>query len=300
MMSESLNAYLDALARASIVLSRKSWSAFRICGLGGLALASALSLSLAIYLGLSLWVEAALVLTAVPTFYLFAMSIKVTTGVERFTYYHHQIVFLLSSALLLKLLHQPVLPYLDVSILGVGLLMACGRIGCLMVGCCHGKPSLLGIAYGAEHAAAGFRHDYVGVRLFPVQVVEAAWVLCVVSVGVALLLQGSAPQGTALSWYVVAYALGRFVFEFARGDAERPYLRGFSEAQWTSLFLVCATLCAELAGLIVFQRWHAGALVLLSLLMLAVALRRRLRKTNGRKLLHSPVNFQKGERELAR
>lgn len=298
-LRESLNIYLDRLAHASLFMGQRSWSAFRLCAFVGLFSASALCAWLAFYKGLPVWVEAAVALAALSVFYLLAMSVKVIGGKERLTYYHHQIAFLLSVALLLKLMDQPVLPFLDISMLGLGLLMACGRLGCLMVGCCHGKPAPLGITYCAEHAAAGVSRCYVGVRLFPVQAVEAAWVLCVVSVGVALVLEGSA-DGTALSWYVVAYALGRFVLEFARGDAGRPYLYGFSEAQWTSLLLVSATLCAALSGLLVFRLWHIGASVLISLTMIVVALQRRLRKTERQRVFPSLANLQKGERDLAR
>lgn len=295
-----INNGLDKLIRTEVYLFGKRCAAFRVCGLTGALLAASLGMALVSHLQLSLPVLVVLIASAITAFLMLAMSTKVFTGRENMTCYHHQIVVMIVMAALLGYLRQPVLPYLDVMLLSIGLFQACGRVGCLMVGCCHGRPHSFGVCYREEHVAAGFTPCYVGVRLFPVQAVEAVWVLCVVSVGVALVWQGSAPEGTTLSWYVVAYALGRFVFEFARGDMERPYLYGFSEAQWTSLLLVCAVLCAELAGLIVFQLWHVGAVVLLALTMIAIALQRRLRKTNGRKLLHSLVHFQKGERDLAR
>lgn len=284
-LRESLNGCLDKLARTSIVTGQSSRSAFRLSGLAGLIAASGLCLGLTFYKALPVWAEAAVVLTATLIFYLLAVSIKVATGKERLTYYHHQIVFLISIALLLKLMGQPVLPLLDISILGVGLLMACGRVGCLMVGCCHGRPSRWGVVYCAEHAARGFTPYYTGVRLFPVQVVEALWVFCVVAIGVILVLRGSA-AGTTLGWYVTAYAAGRFCFEFLRGDAERPYLCGFSEAQWTSLLLSCATLGAALSGLLVFHFWQSVAVVSMALTMLVVAGLRRLRKNCTYELLH--------------
>ena len=42
-------------------------------------------------------------------------------------------------------LELPVLPYLDLTCLGLGIFLVCGRQGCLMVGCCHGKPCGWGI-----------------------------------------------------------------------------------------------------------------------------------------------------------
>src|SRR6266566_1439622 len=48
-----------------------------------------------------------------------------------------------------------------------------------------------------------------------------------------------------LTFYIIVYGCGRFCLEFFRGDATRPYLYGFSEAQWTSLLLAMAALLAE-------------------------------------------------------
>src|SRR6266536_430673 len=139
---------------------------------------------------------------------------------------------------------RPLLPYLDVTVLGVGLFLACGRVGCLMVGCCHGRPASWGVRYRDEHAAAGFPAYLVGVRLLPVQALESVWALAVSLAGAGLVLAGAAP-GVALEWYLVAYAAGRFFLELVRGDAGRVYLLGFSEAQWTSL---ASPLAVTLAG----------------------------------------------------
>ena len=107
-----------------------------------------------------------------------------------------------------------------------------------MVGCCHGRPHRWGVCYREEHAAVGFTPYFVGVRLFPIQAVESLWVFCIVTTGVTFVLNGR-PAGAALAWYVVTYDLGRFCFEFLRGDPDRPYLWGFSQPQWISLLLMC-------------------------------------------------------------
>ena len=146
-----------------------------------------------------------------------------------------------------------------------------------MVGCCHGRPHRWGVCYREEHAAIGFTPYYVGVRLFPIQAVESLWVFGIVLVGSVLVLTGQ-PAGTAFAWYVVTYGIGRFCFEFMRGDPDRRYLWGFSEAQWTSLVLISVVVWAELAGALTFQAWHIAAMAGLVLTMIAVALRRRSRR----------------------
>src|SRR5262249_38293875 len=150
---------------------------------------------------------------------------------------------------LLRILGQPALPYLDITILGVGAFLVFGRIGCFMVGCCHGRPYRWGVRYRDKHASAGFPRYLVGVPLFPIQLVESAIVLGVVCVGIAIALQRATP-GEALAWYVAAYGVARFSLEFLRGDAERPYYLGFSQPQWISLILIALLVFEEFRGAI--------------------------------------------------
>jgi len=256
-----------------------------VCGCIGFVLAVLLTLLLVMRLDLSSWILAAIMLAAVLTFFGLVMATKIITGEERIIYYHHEIAVMAVAALLLWLARQPVLPYLDVTILGIGSFLVCGRVGCFMVGCCHGQPHRWGVCYRAEHAKAGFTPYFVGVRLFPVQAVESLWVLCIVVAGAGFVLSGS-PPGTALAWYVVTYDLGRFCFEFMRGDAERPYLWGFSQPQWISILLMCFVVWAELSGLLPLHPWHIGATVCLAVTMIVISLRRRFQRPDKYRLLH--------------
>lgn len=280
-----LNRSLDSLVRPEAHLLRRAWPAFQLCGLMGAALGVLLAVSLALSRGLSLPVMMGIALSAVVTFFALMLATKIIIGQERIIYYHHEIAVIAVAAILLGLLRQPILAYLDVTILGIGTFLVCGRIGCLMVGCCHGRPWGWGICYGAEHASAGFTPYFVGVRLFPVQAIESLWVFGVMLAGVALILRGT-PPGTALAWYVVTYDLGRFCFEFMRGDPDRSYLWGFSQPQWISLLLMCGVVSAEITGALPFHLWHAGATVGLALAMIAIGLRRRFQPTAKHQLLH--------------
>ena len=287
------NSFLDTLVRVEIHAFRRSWSTFQICGFMGLALAILLAMTLVTPLGLSPWVMAAVILAALSTFFGLAMLTKIITGEERLTYYHHEIALIITVALLLQLLRYPVLPYLDTTILGLGIFLTCGRIGCLMVGCCHGQPYRWGVCYREGHSASGFTPYFVGVRLFPIQAVESLWVFGVVLVGTILVLKNHNP-GEALAWYLVSYGIGRFLFELKRGDPARPYRWGYSEAQWTSLLVMGSAVWMELNGLLPFQLWHVAATAGLTLVMVAIALGRRFRKSD-RYLLQHPHHV----RELA-
>ncbi len=273
-VTDALNSHFDKLIRSEVRIGQHSWSAFKVCGCTGLVLATLLAMTLVTYLGLSLLIMAAIVLVSVSILLGLTLITKIITGEERIINYHHQVVVLVVTAVLLWLLDQPILPYLDATILGVGLFIACGRVGCLMRGCCYGRPCHWGVCYRAEHAAVGFTPYFIEVRLFPIQAVESLWLFGVVSVGSSLVLIGHAPGG-ALVWYVVTYSLGRFYFEFMRGDLERPYYWGFSEAQWISLLLMCAVVWAELTSTLTFHPWHIGATAFLGVTVMAGALQNR-------------------------
>jgi prolipoprotein diacylglyceryltransferase len=265
---------LDRLARTRIKLAGRPLPSFQVCGYTGVVLAITLAMSLVHETGLSYWTMGLLAITAMATFLVLAFLTKIITGTEQLIYYHHEIAIVLMTALVSRIMHQPVLRYLDMTILGVGAFLACGRIGCLMVGCCHGRACTWGIRYRDEHAREGFAPYLVGIRLFPLQAVESLWVFFVAIAGVRIVLAGS-PPGTALAWYTIAYGAARFLFEFVRGDTDRPYTLGFSQGQWLSLWLTSALVWAELSGHIVLQRWHVMVAFALPLIMLLVALRRK-------------------------
>lgn len=284
-LETNINRTLDALARPGVVVRGRRRAAFKLCGFTGLAVGALLGLALTWCTGLSSGTFALLVFTAVLAFLALAFASKIVTGGERLVYYHHQIGILTTAGCVLWALGGNVLPYLDVVAVGLGALLCCGRVGCLAVGCCYGRPHRWGVCYGEEHAAEGFPACFVGARLLPVQAFEALWTLALVA-ACCLTVVVRRPAGSAFALYVVGYAAGRFCLEFARGDAERPYLRGFSEAQWTSLMLASVVAVAEVAGLLPLDGWHLAAAVGLAASMLLVAARRRREGAWRHKLLH--------------
>jgi hypothetical protein len=285
LLQHKFNSAADRFARTRVGALNRVWPSFRLCGCCGLALAVVVGGCLVMSRGLSILVMSGIVVSAIITFLSLVMTTKILTGEERIIYYHHEIAVMGMAAALLRSWRQPILPYLDVTILCIGVFLICGRFGCLMVGCCHGRPHRWGVCYREEHAAAGFTSYYVGVRLFPIQAVESLWVLCIVVAGVSFVINGR-PAGTALAWYVATYGLGRFCFEFMRGDSARPYHLGFSQPQWLSLLLMCGMVWAEMAGILHFHLWHAMATACLALAMTVISLVRHFRRTARHQLLH--------------
>ncbi len=275
---------LDGLSRTELQLWGRPLPAFQVCGYTGFILGLMQSTVLTNALSLSNLVLLGITGVVIMTFYGLVMATKTVTGEEQITYYHHEIAVMAMVTLFLRLTHQPLLPYLDVAILGIGSFLAFGRIGCLLVGCCHGRPWRWGVCYNSEHAAAGFAPCYVGVPLFPVQALESLWALCIVAVGTTMILRGGV-SGSALTWYVIAYGAARFCLEFLRGDG-RPYLLGFSEAQWISLILMTLVVYGEMSGTVPCQRWHSAIAIAVAVIMAGVSIERRFRKVPTHRLLH--------------
>jgi hypothetical protein len=282
----AINRLFDRVVRARLEVLGRSTSAFQVCGYSGLVSAVLLGVFLTVIQDLSLGVLGVLVASSCATFLALAMGTKIVTGEEKLIYYHHEVGILIVGGVVLRLLDQPVLPYLELTLLAVGMFLALGRVGCLMVGCCHGRPCSWGVRYGPGHADDGFPSHLTGIRLFPIQLLESATVLVVVVWGTVLITRGH-PPGEALVLYVMGYGAARFVFEFARGDADRSYLAGFSEAQWTSLLLMAVALAAGLQGSLPLHAWHLASAGLVAVCVVAVACRRWLASVPTHQILHA-------------
>lgn len=94
--------------------------------------------------------------------------------------------------------------------------LAVGRIGCLMGGCCYGTPTDLpwGVVM-VNDAALGHLHPTQAYEFFMLVVFFAAmwW-----------RRKHQAYAGELVVWFVGAYAIGRYVLEFWRGDLIRGFI----------------------------------------------------------------------------
>lgn len=128
---------------------------------------------------------------------------------------------------------------------------AFGRVGCTVAGCCYGieTDGIISIVYHNS------RYAPVGVRLFPVQLVEAVGDIVIFIILVYIILRNSNVKNAALGYqkpgshicfsgymvlyiYLLMYAVLRFVLEFLRGDAVRGRWLFFSTSQWICIFVL--------------------------------------------------------------
>ena len=231
---------LDSCARLSWDRQGRLGS-YRACGyLGALA-----GLALVVWCGRATASPPALVITvllSVPASFLFgAWASRFVHGVERIVFFEQALFVSAACALGAAAVtsRAEVPTAVDLATIGIGTFLAFGRVGCLMVGCCHGRPARWGIRYGAAHAEAGFPWYLVGRRLFPLQLIDGTVSAVLVATMVSLATHPH-PPGALAAGYYLAYCPLRFVIERFRGDATRPRRLGLSEAQWTATLLAAS------------------------------------------------------------
>jgi prolipoprotein diacylglyceryltransferase len=106
-----------------------------------------------------------------------------------------------------------------------------GRLGCLMAGCCYGKPWQLGVHFPPDSVAYSellSRHViYAGAEctpgLHPTQIYEAAGEVLIFVVLTWLWRRRKFPGAVALV-YAAAYGVLRFMLEIVRDDMVRGFV----------------------------------------------------------------------------
>lgn len=142
---------------------------------------------------------------------------------------------LLAAWLTARVFHRSLRHFYPVLVPSVALFAGFGRIGCFLAGCCYGRETDLpiGVVFSSSLVAPN------GVRLLPVQLMEAAFDFCLF---LLLCYLGGKKKWREklLPVYLLLYAAWRFCIEFFRGDAERGMYGIFSTSQWISLLVVFA------------------------------------------------------------
>jgi prolipoprotein diacylglyceryltransferase len=269
---------LDSCARLHLDARRRIGSYFGL-GIVGTLTGAAVASALAIAGGYSVLLAAAATVSTITAFFVGVKTAQVLLGHERIVLYELFLHALASTAVILEILGLPLRAGLDLTVIGIGVMLVFGRVGCLQVGCCHGRPARWGIVYGQDHARSGFASCYVGVRLFAVQLVEA--VVTAAIVAICALVYVRYPAGQALCLYASLYGPVRFGLELVRGDDDRPHLAGASEAQWLALV---TGWCAAWAGEgwnLPFSTLHNVVAIILTLSMVALVVADRALRYRG-------------------
>jgi len=135
---------------------------------------------------------------------------------------------------LLAILDIPLGGFWDVSSFTILVGMIFTRVGCLLNGCCAGRPSgIFGVHLPNAHG--------VWEKRIPTQILEAVWATILVIA--AAMIWHMLPFSGALFLFVVAgYAVGRLALESARELA--PGARGFTIHHAISLGMIVLSLAA--------------------------------------------------------
>lgn len=197
-------------------------------------------------------ITAALILLG---FFVQAFATKIITGHESHVLYRHLLFSLAITAITLAASGENVLLGLDVFTISFGIFHFFGRFGCLFGGCCHGRPSRYGIIYGERYSGTGFPLYLIGRKIYPTQLAESVCIATITLV-TAMILHYSGKAGAACCTYLLLYGFARFLLEFLRGDTDRPFAAGFSEAQWTSAAIAAAISVLQWTGIFPFSVWQ--------------------------------------------
>jgi phosphatidylglycerol:prolipoprotein diacylglycerol transferase len=121
---------------------------------------------------------------------------------------------------------------------GIALGHIVGRLGCLLAGCCYGKPTdaAWGITFTHPAAAANVGTP-LGVPLHPTQIYDAGAELLILILLLVTERRGRPFAGRTFWLYMLLYAISRFIVEIYRGD-ERGMIVGMSTSQFVSLLIV--------------------------------------------------------------
>ncbi len=244
---DRVSAWLERLAVPYLRFGSVRHSSYNVMGYAGIVLGTLAATAVGLARGLPAGMLAVVWLAVV---FVSLGQIIVTawlTGRDRLVFLRFLIGGTIAAAVVLAALDRPFLPYLDVLLVGFGVLQATGRMGCHMAGCCHGRPAGWGVAYDARHRASALPTPLHGIRFVPAQLIESLWIAGCTAVAAAMILADAAP-GAAAGAYLGLYTAGRFAVETLRGDLYRVHGGSLSEAQWVVLGIALLVAAFAAAG----------------------------------------------------
>lgn len=145
------------------------------------------------------------------------------------------------------------LPVADYCVTALAIGHIFGRFGCLMEGCCHGRPTTMPWGIIFTDPACSVMDRLKGVPLHPTQLYEAFGEALAAFLLIRVVLPGTRAgkyrYGTAFFGYLLYYSFLRFLGECFRGDDRGVFLSPIlSPSQWTSVF------SAVVVGIVLWKR----------------------------------------------
>ena len=135
--------------------------------------------------------------------------------------------------------HMPLWTTTDVFAPGIALGHIVGRLGCLLAGCCFGRPASVPWAITfTDPAAMANVGTPLGVPLHPTQLYEAGAEALILILLLVFERRGRAFPGRTFWTYLLLYGVSRFVIEFYRGDPRGMVFDALSTSQFVSVVLV--------------------------------------------------------------
>ena len=153
----------------------------------------------------------------------------------------------------------PVWATADLMAPGIALGHVVGRFGCLLAGCCYGRPTDVpwAVTFTDPNAAANVGTP-LGIPLHPTQMYDAGAELIILGLLLFTERKGRRFAGRTFWAYLLLYGISRFVIEFYRGDISRGTIGG---ALSTSQFVSALLVPLSLAMLVYLRRGARGAKV---------------------------------------
>ena len=136
----------------------------------------------------------------------------------------------------------PVWTTADLIAPGIALGHVVGRAGCLLAGCCYGRPTDVAWAITfTDPVAAVNVGTPLQIPLHPTQLYDAGAELVILAGLLIFERRGRRFPGRTFWLYMLLYAISRYVIEIYRGDP-RGTLFGVSTSQFVSILLVPVSL----------------------------------------------------------
>ncbi len=202
-------------------------------------------MDLGIYLIIAALVGAKLMLIAVDWEYFKSQPRELLSLVRAGGVFYGGLIAAVAVGLwLVRRYKLPVWITADLMAPGIALGHVVGRFGCLLAGCCYGRPTDVPWAITfTDPLAAQNVGTPLGIPLHPTQLYDAGAELLILGVLLFTERKGRPFAGRTFWMYLLLYGISRFIIEFYRGDPNRgTVMLGLSTSQFVSLLLVPGSL----------------------------------------------------------